>query len=76
MKVALASDIHLEFQDIILKNTENAEVLILSGDILVAEDLHNHPEEKVKIAIMVDSLSRRQETAQRCLLYTSDAADE
>ena len=65
MKVALASDIHLEFQDIILKNTENAEVLILSGDILVAEDLHNHPEEKVKIAIMVDSLSRRQETAQR-----------
>jgi len=36
MKIALASDLHLEFGDIILKNTENAEVLILSGDICVA----------------------------------------
>jgi predicted phosphodiesterase len=44
MKIALASDLHLEFQDINLKNTEGAEVLILSGDIMVAEDLHNHPE--------------------------------
>jgi DNA repair exonuclease SbcCD nuclease subunit len=37
----------------------------LSGDILVAEDLHNHPEEKVKIAVMIDSLSRSQATAAR-----------
>ena len=65
MKVALASDLHLEFMDINIQNTENADVLILSGDILVAEDLHNHPEEKVKIAVMVDSLSRRQEVARR-----------
>lgn len=39
MKIALASDLHLEFGDIELKNTENAEVLILSGDICVAADL-------------------------------------
>ena len=39
MKIALCSDLHLEFGDIILKNTENADVLILSGDILIAEDL-------------------------------------
>ena len=39
MKVALASDIHLEFGDINLQNTENANVLILSGDICVASDL-------------------------------------
>ena len=44
MKIALASDLHLEFADINIQNTENADVLILSGDILVAEDLHNHPE--------------------------------
>lgn len=44
MKVALASDLHLEFGDINLKNTENAEVLILSGDIMLAQDLHDHPE--------------------------------
>jgi predicted phosphodiesterase len=39
MKIALASDIHLEFGDIILKNEENADVLILGGDICVAEDI-------------------------------------
>ena len=43
MKIALCSDLHLEFEDVDLKNTENAEVLILSGDIMLAEDLHNHP---------------------------------
>lgn len=39
MKIAVASDIHLEFGDIDLENTESAEVLILSGDICVAADL-------------------------------------
>ncbi len=39
MKVALCSDIHLEFGPISLENTEGAEVLILSGDICVANDL-------------------------------------
>ena len=40
MKIALCSDLHLEFGPISLQNTENAEVLILSGDILVAVDLN------------------------------------
>jgi hypothetical protein len=40
MKIAIASDIHLEFGDLILKNEENAEVLILSGDICVAADFN------------------------------------
>jgi len=39
MKIALCSDVHLEFGPISLENTENAEVLILSGDICVAKDL-------------------------------------
>ena len=39
MKVALASDVHLEFGTISLENTEGADVLILSGDICVAKDL-------------------------------------
>lgn len=42
MKVALASDLHLEFGDLDFENTENAEVLILSGDICVAHDLMPH----------------------------------
>lgn len=39
MKVALCSDIHLEFGPIELQNNEGAKVLILSGDICVARDL-------------------------------------
>jgi len=65
MKIALASDLHLEFQDIILKNTENADVLILSGDILVAEDLHNHPEVHPNDPVVLHNLGRRQSTALR-----------
>lgn len=39
MKIAIASDIHLEFGDINLKNEEDADVLILAGDICVARHL-------------------------------------
>lgn len=39
MKIAICSDVHLEFGDVKLKNTGNADVLILSGDICVARDL-------------------------------------
>ena len=40
MKIAVTSDIHLEFGPIDLRNTDNADVLILSGDICVAKDLN------------------------------------
>ena len=46
MKIALASDIHLEFGDIILKNTEQADVLILSGDICTAKVFKHKPKER------------------------------
>jgi len=39
MKIAICSDIHLEFGDINLKNEDGADVLILGGDILVAADI-------------------------------------
>jgi Icc-related predicted phosphoesterase len=41
MKIALASDLHLEFGTISLQNTENADVLILSGDICLAKELND-----------------------------------
>ena len=44
MKLALCSDVHLEFGPLTLKNTEGADVLILSGDILVAKDLCDREE--------------------------------
>ena len=39
MKIAICSDLHLEFGDLDLHNDEGADVLILGGDILVADDL-------------------------------------
>jgi Icc-related predicted phosphoesterase len=41
MKIAVTSDVHLEFGDLDLHNDENADVLILGGDILVANDCKN-----------------------------------
>ena len=65
MKIALCSDLHLEFEDINLKNTEGAEVLILSGDIMLAEDLHNHPPTVVSPYESYTELGARQKAAQR-----------
>jgi hypothetical protein len=39
MKIAICSDVHLEFGQLELENTQNAEVLVLSGDICTACDL-------------------------------------
>jgi Icc-related predicted phosphoesterase len=49
MKLYVTSDIHLEFGDLDLKNDDNVDVLILSGDICVAADIgrpdpNNHVE--------------------------------
>ena len=50
MKIAVCSDIHLEFGPIELENTDNADVLILSGDICVAKDLPHSDSKKGVIA--------------------------
>ena len=42
MKIKLVSDLHLEFSDYNVKNDEGADVLILGGDIMIAQDLHDH----------------------------------
>jgi Icc-related predicted phosphoesterase len=39
MKIAICSDLHLEFGDLDFANDENADVLILGGDILIASEL-------------------------------------
>jgi predicted phosphodiesterase len=39
MKLAITSDVHLEFADLDIVNSESADVLILAGDICVAADI-------------------------------------
>jgi Icc-related predicted phosphoesterase len=43
VKIKLVSDLHLEFSDINVTNNDKCDVLILGGDIMIAEDLHDHP---------------------------------
>ena len=49
MKLALASDVHLEFGDILLKNDQQADVLVLSGDICTAKVFKHKPRERAKL---------------------------
>ena len=42
MKIKLVSDLHLEFSDINIQNDQDYDVLILGGDIMIAQDLHDH----------------------------------
>lgn len=64
MKVALCSDVHLEFGPISLENTENAEVLILSGDICVVKDLR--PFEDFSMRGMTDKSNQYHNFFQEC----------
>ena len=69
MKIKLVSDLHLEFSDCFINNNEGADVLILGGDIMIAQDLHDHPKpantaDQAAIANGT-GLGRRQLTAQR-----------
>ena len=49
MKIALASDVHLEFGGIVFENTENADVLVLSGDIITAAQLGPHDDDPYEL---------------------------
>ena len=67
MKIKVVSDLHLEFSDINITNDEGCDVLILSGDIMVAQDLHDHPETDYGMYsnVNLENLGRRQLTALR-----------
>jgi len=69
MRIKLVSDLHLEFSDINVQNDQDYDVLIRGGDIMIAQDLHDHPEpnstsDRAAIANGT-GLGRRQERAQR-----------
>jgi Icc-related predicted phosphoesterase len=44
VKIALASDLHVEFGDIDLVNEQGADVLVLAGDIVMLKDLDKQSE--------------------------------
>lgn len=62
MKIYVTSDLHLEFGDLNIENHEDVEVLILSGDIMISQDLHDHPE---PMTILPQGASRGQAAARK-----------
>jgi Icc-related predicted phosphoesterase len=68
MKLAVCSDLHLEFGDLDLTNDENADVLILGGDIFIAEDLdHLEPLSNVLVPTKMNLRAHRYyEFIKRC----------
>jgi len=64
MRIKVVSDLHLEFSDIDIRNDKDYDLLILSGDIMVAEDLHDHP--RINTLPEVEKiLGKRQQAAKR-----------
>ena len=67
MRIKLVSDLHLEFSDINIVNDQNYDVLILGGDIMIAQDLHDHiaADFNPYSAGSFTDLTRKQERVQR-----------
>ena len=66
MKIAIASDLHLEFGDLDIENTDNAEVLILSGDICVAADLDMRDRRQTELGFARYRSERFHDFFERC----------
>lgn len=58
MKIGVCSDLHLEFGDINIKNEDNVDVLILSGDILVERDLDMYDRRQEELGFATARSSR------------------
>ncbi len=72
MKIAVTSDVHLEFGDLDLHNDENADVLILGGDIFVADDCKNFGYVDEQIMAATPSMLARGERYRNFLKRCSE----
>ena len=74
MKIAVCSDLHLEFGDLYLPNEEAADLLILGGDIFVASDLKSwlHDES----AQLVAATSSQKARADRVYNFVRQCLEE
>jgi predicted phosphodiesterase len=66
MKIAVASDIHLEFGDLDIGNNDGANVLILSGDICVAADLDMRDRRQTELGFARYRSERFHDFFERC----------
>lgn len=66
MRIAVGSDLHLEFGPIVLNNAGHADVLILAGDICIARDFE----------LADKNLYAENKRAQRYLEFFQDVAEK
>jgi Icc-related predicted phosphoesterase len=66
MKISVASDLHLEFGDIDIENNDQAEVLVLSGDICVAADLDMRDRRQTELGFARRRSEMFHEFFERC----------
>jgi len=77
MKIAVCSDLHLEFGMIELKNTEEADVLVLSGDILIADDFDREiPDFNPYASGAVEKMSHRTRNAIKYMDFLKQISSE
>ena len=65
MKIAVCSDLHLEFSPITLENP-GADVLVLSGDILIETDLAIYDRRQIEFGVMPKRSVMFHEFMQNC----------
>jgi predicted phosphodiesterase len=66
MKIAVCSDLHLEFGSLELKNPGGVDVLILSGDICVEQDVGEMDQVKLDMGFMLRKSQMIHEFFQGC----------
>jgi predicted phosphodiesterase len=66
VKIAIASDLHLEFGDLEIANDNQADVLILSGDICVAADLDMRDRRQTEMGFARYRSERFHDFFERC----------
>ena len=74
MKIKVVSDLHLEFSDIEIPNN-GCDVLILSGDIMIAQDMHDHSAPDPYVPGGQAAFGRRVEAAMRFRNFLKRVSD-
>lgn len=73
MRIAITSDVHLEFGDLDLTNDENADVLILGGDIFIVDELNGF--NKVESGLIVTATQSVRARAERYVNFITRCAE-
>ena len=73
MKIGVCSDLHLEFGDLDIPNDQGADVLVLGGDIFIANELTDFTYDENHDIVAASSFARKQ--ARRYVEFVTRCAE-